>query len=68
MKFIKLDCVFAGAFGAFVALNMNCETVYNSFFMAIDRCENEESVCYVTKGTPKGLQCFFKGLENENRK
>ena len=36
-----------------------CETVYNTFSLTIERCENDEIVCYIdnSKG---GMSCKFK--------
>ena len=39
-----------------------CETVYNSFTLTIERCENNEIVCYIQKFNG-GISCKFKEQE-----
>ena len=40
-------------------ITFTCETVYNSGLVPIERCENDEVICYINK-FKGGVFCKFK--------
>lgn len=42
--------------------NLVCETVYQSLFVTVERCENKEVICYIYY-SDGGISCKFKEQE-----